>query len=167
MRTRAFRIFLAVYTSTIALLAALYALSWAAPRGWSWQTPRATYRVEMTPGRIGWIRWDLGADGRPEPRATAIIHEDGLFLETWTYLLSPIRQLASEAPHLSRAPRYEARVKLLSWLVVLGMIGAGDVIVGRWHRCRGHGPGFCRRCGYDLRATPARCPECGEVRNGE
>jgi hypothetical protein len=43
-------------------------------------------------------------------------------------------------------------------LILLMMVAPVIWVFRRKHVRR---PGFCMQCGYDLRATPERCPECG------
>ena len=47
------------------------------------------------------------------------------------------------------------------WAAAVVATVAPALHVRRHYRDRPHPPGICRGCGYDLRATPQRCPECG------
>jgi hypothetical protein len=51
------------------------------------------------------------------------------------------------------------------WAIVLVSGTTAAAGVGRLVRSRRR-PGTCNRCGYDLRATPDRCPECGHTATG-
>jgi hypothetical protein len=56
-------------------------------------------------------------------------------------------------------------VRLPLWFATLLTAALPTLALRRHLRRRRHGPGYCRRCGYDLRATPDRCPECGDIPN--
>ena len=53
-------------------------------------------------------------------------------------------------------------VEVPAWSVALSALTLPALWL-RSRRARRWPPGSCRRCGYDLRATPDRCPECGSV----
>jgi hypothetical protein len=50
------------------------------------------------------------------------------------------------------------------WLLIVASgIPPGVWIVRRLARRRSRRAGLCPACGYDLRTTPDRCPECGTI----
>jgi hypothetical protein len=47
------------------------------------------------------------------------------------------------------------------WFLI-GLTAVPAIVCEIWiRRQRRRSVGFCEKCGYDLRATPERCPECG------
>jgi hypothetical protein len=54
------------------------------------------------------------------------------------------------------------------WFVFLLMLFPTIRLIPRFaRRARWHARGYCLKCGYDLRATPGQCPECGPSKPGK
>ena len=54
-----------------------------------------------------------------------------------------------------------------AWLLFLGALLPSGWLLRRNRRGHRAAMGLCPACGYDLRATPDRCPECGAVPAGK
>ena len=103
-------------------------------------------------------------------------------LRTWIHLTftpTPVRMLMSGYVHgiggygwstwtetsgLQAPPNTVSAIVFPYWLAVLvGSLAPAWWLWGGKRRRRAHrlAAGWCANCGYDLRASPERCPECG------
>jgi len=61
-----------------------------------------------------------------------------------------------------RSPRIAFEIAVLSAVIVVPP-AAFAFLLYQWNRRAERSHGLCVYCGYDLRATPDRCPECGRA----
>jgi hypothetical protein len=115
--------------------------------------PPRPYAVNVRAGR-----WEQGvADG----------HEMTFRRYSWTYGFGE----RSGGPAFSGADFGYGVVRVPLWFpaAVFAILPAAQSVRAAlaYRRRRRHRLGLCPSCGYDVRATPGRCPECGTVPGGK
>ena len=129
--------------------------------GWNWGTPTGRAGIDSFQGYLS-----FGAVRVP-PAALARIPR-GHLLTSEPAALGAARMLR---PNWSFGVFRGARVnsggmtawdvRVPHWLVAL--VCAVAPAIHLYRKKRRAPPGSCRTCGYDLRASPERCPECGTL----
>jgi hypothetical protein len=88
---------------------------------------------------------------------------DGESISTpFSVAFSPLRSRTAGFSYFHRSsPPFTIRyVQVPQWALIAPPVAITMGLVVLLRRRR-RSPGHCRTCGYDLRGTPDRCPECG------
>jgi hypothetical protein len=126
------------------------------PRSMPWShkvSPRgsAPSPLDTPPGRLGFV-WDRVVMNPPSPPGEPV--ESGLIGQQRLYVIK------IKGRTYTMTQQYTA-LALPWWLLSLLFALRPALLLRRRLARRHHRPGHCPTCGYDLRATPTRCPECG------
>jgi hypothetical protein len=93
-----------------------------------------------------------------------------LHVDVWVFVTGRRAMVASAR---SEGQGYDVRLRYCRYSVLfvprllfgtsLGALPLIVMIANQLRRRQDRNEGVCRVCGYDLRATPERCPECGTI----
>jgi hypothetical protein len=141
--------------------------------GYYWDGGRGTYDLHAVRSALGEIQYANERTGYP---SVLIPFRRGFASQTGSQL--PLRYIGYPYPLAGRTSRwgpvrvhrintYWFAVSVQDWaLVVLAALIPAARVVGfgrKLYRRTRMLAGSCPACGYDLRATPDRCPECGRA----
>jgi hypothetical protein len=151
----------AAFSARMAMLlwiCALIAMLWPASYFWSdgLRIRGRDHRVELTTGP-GWIAFTYGNNSpasSQQPR----------FYNSFITIDAGHRSALAYTRIFSSPGDYRFYFPLWMLSMSAGLIAAAG-IVSELRKRSTFRPGCCTRCGYDLRASPDRCPECGAARS--
>lgn len=159
----------------VALVVALWVRSYLRLETIAWIPAERSYSIFTARGDIGFMWWTKFVKG----------YHSGLY---WLYLNNPAStqaggtRIGSKAENADRGwvirwgNQFERNntgrpcgiIVFPFWLIAVctgfPLFRSG---ITRIVRQRADRSGRCHHCGYDLRATPHRCPECGAVPSGQ
>jgi hypothetical protein len=158
-RKRVFNGFAMLLLLLLGAAMALWVGAYRQLRGVEWNREPSYIKVESAMGSIV-VSWssDLGYghDIRllelPSPEDRLGYWPDRTFLGFGYQAADPVHR------------EYPNAVQIPYWIVVIGLaiipVRQLWLVVGKRSKANN---GLCSSCGYDLRATPDRCPECGRA----
>jgi hypothetical protein len=159
------------------ILAGMSLLLLLAVAGLWWRSYRSTETIRWADTRV-WQCWMLGRGQLMYLRAVGASPSHRVTIEEVHRQVEPGRVVVAESQWLVRdfgrfagfaygrgeAPDYRGWALVIPlWFICLVLAGPPVLWSIGWRRRAAlrRTPGICRKCGYDLRATPDRCPECG------
>lgn len=146
---------------------------WAADSAWIWGNPYTVGKfavddgctirivsfhgtVEIHQAYVVWVK-DVTYSGLPVPDHSQSSGFPGFHWETSWFSPSLLEYPGKYHDGTSRT------LSINDWLLVLITAILPIACLLRWLNRDRFAPNCCQKCGYDLRATPVRCPECGKI----
>jgi hypothetical protein len=129
-------------------------------RGYEYQSALGVFSFNRMVVRSPALRAEVRSGHIPVTPAQRQGHQGWMDQQTWHGFAWHTSNFANPGAKLSG---YSNDFSLPYWFIFLcaGILPAVLLYRKPW-RIR-HRPGRCAKCGYDLCATPERCPECGTV----